>query len=126
MSKMSSQITSVSIVCSIIYAGADQTKHQSFASPAFVRGIYRWPVNSPKKGPVTRKMFLFDDVIMAEMETIVEPYCLYAQVMKSKENIMLFNYFGEKITNHRLVTAIDDDMLFKRNILSLVNTNYAN
>ena len=30
----------------------------------FVRGIHRWPVNSPHKGPVTRKMFPFDDVIM--------------------------------------------------------------
>ena len=33
-------------------------------SLAFVRGIHRWPVNSPHKGPVTRKMFSFDDVIM--------------------------------------------------------------
>ena len=31
---------------------------------AFVRGIHRSPVNSPHKGPVTRKMFPFDDVIM--------------------------------------------------------------
>ena len=29
-----------------------------------VRGIHRWPVNSPHKEPVTRKMFQFDDVIM--------------------------------------------------------------
>ena len=29
-----------------------------------MRGIHRWPVNSPHKGPVTRKMFPFDDVIM--------------------------------------------------------------
>ena len=29
-----------------------------------VRGIHRWPVNSPHKCPVTRKMFPFDDVIM--------------------------------------------------------------
>ena len=29
-----------------------------------VRWIHRWPVNSPHKWPVTRKMFLFDDVIM--------------------------------------------------------------
>ena len=28
------------------------------------RGIHRWPVNSPHKGPVTQKMFPFDDVIM--------------------------------------------------------------
>ena len=27
------------------------------ASLAFVWGIHRWPVNSPHKGPVTRKMF---------------------------------------------------------------------
>ena len=39
-------------------------KHQSSASFAFVRGIPRWPVNSPHICPVTRKMFPFDDVIM--------------------------------------------------------------
>ena len=43
--------------------GADQRKHQSSTSPAFVRDINRWPVNSPHKGKVTRKMFPFDDVI---------------------------------------------------------------
>ena len=31
-------------------------------SLAFVRGIHRSPVNSPHKGPVTRKMFPFDTV----------------------------------------------------------------
>ena len=30
----------------------------------FLKGIHRWPVDSPHKGPVTRKMFPFDDVIM--------------------------------------------------------------
>ena len=29
-----------------------------------VRGIHRSPVNSPHKGPVTRRMFPFEDVIM--------------------------------------------------------------
>ena len=47
-----------------VYSGADQRKHQSSASLAFVLGIHRWPVKSPHKGPVTRKMFSFDDVIM--------------------------------------------------------------
>ena len=61
---MASQITSLRIVYSTVYSGADQRKHQSSASLAFVRGIHRWPMNSPHKGPVTRKMFLFDDVIM--------------------------------------------------------------
>ena len=64
-SAMASQITGVLIVYLIVCSGADQRKHQSFASLAFVRRIHRWPVNSPHKGPVTRKMFLFDDVIMS-------------------------------------------------------------
>ena len=40
-----------------------QRKHQRPASLAFVRGFHRWPVNSRHKGPVTRKMFLFDDIM---------------------------------------------------------------
>ena len=64
MSGMASQITSLTIVYSTVYPGADQRKQQSSASLAFVRGIYRGPVNSPHKWPVTRKMFPFDDVIM--------------------------------------------------------------
>ena len=64
MSAMAAQITGVSVVCLIVCSGADQRKHKSSASLTFVRGIHRWPVNSPHKGPVTRKMFPFDDVIM--------------------------------------------------------------
>ena len=30
----------------------------------FCRGAHRWPANFPYTGPVTRKMFPFDDVIM--------------------------------------------------------------
>ena len=56
-----SQITSLTIVYSTVYSGADQRKHQSSASLAYVRGIHRWPVNYPHKGPVTRKMLPFDD-----------------------------------------------------------------
>ena len=69
MSSLASQITSLTIVYSIVYSSADQRKHQSSASLAFVRGIHRGPVNSPHKGPVTRKMFPFDDVIMVDTET---------------------------------------------------------
>ena len=64
MGAMTSQITSLTIIYSTIYLGADQRKHQSSASLAFVWGIHRWQVNSPHKWPVTRKMFPFDDVIM--------------------------------------------------------------
>ena len=64
MGAIASKITSLTIVYSTVYSGADQRKHQSSASLAFVRGIHRRPVNSPHKWPVTRKMFPFDDVIM--------------------------------------------------------------
>ena len=60
MGAMASQVTSLTIV----YSGADQRKHQSSASLTFVRGIHRWPVNSPHTWPATRKMFQFEDVIM--------------------------------------------------------------
>ena len=65
ISAMASQITSLTIVYSTIFSGTDQRKHQRSASLAFLWGIHRWPVNSPHKGPVTQKMFPFDDVIMA-------------------------------------------------------------
>ena len=45
-------------------SGAYQRKHQSSASLAFVWEIHRRPVNSPHKGPVTRKIFPFDYVFM--------------------------------------------------------------
>ena len=64
MSAMKSQITGLTIVYSTVCSHADQREHQSSASLAFVWGIHRWPVNSPHKVPVTRKMFPFDDVIM--------------------------------------------------------------
>ena len=64
MDAIASQITSLTIVYSAVYSGADQRKHQSSASLAFLRGNDRGPVNSPHKWPVKRKMFPFDDVIM--------------------------------------------------------------
>ena len=59
---MAPQITSLTIIYSTVDSGTEQRKHQSSALLAFVRGIHRWPVNSPHKRPVARKMF--DDVIM--------------------------------------------------------------
>ena len=69
MGTIASLITSLTIVYSIVYSDADQRKHQSSASLAFVRGIYRGPVNSPHKLPVTWKTFPFDDVIMIKMQS---------------------------------------------------------
>ena len=66
ISAMASQITSVSIVCSTVCSGADQRKHLSSAALTFVRGIQRWPEDSPQKGPVTRKMLPFADLIVTD------------------------------------------------------------
>ena len=51
---MAPQITSLTIIYWSFYSGPDQRKRQSTASLAFV-----W-----HKGPVTRKIFPFDDVIL--------------------------------------------------------------
>ena len=61
MGAIASQITPAS---SLFTQVADQRKHQSSASLAFVRGLQWSPVNSPHKWHVTWKMFPFDDVIM--------------------------------------------------------------
>ena len=61
LGEITSQITIFSIVYSTVCSGVDQRKYQSSTSLAFVRGIHRWPVNFTHKGPVTRKMFPFDD-----------------------------------------------------------------
>ena len=64
MGAMASQITSLTIAYSSVCSRPDQRKPQNSASLVFVRGIHRWPLKSPPKGPGTRKMFPFDDVIM--------------------------------------------------------------
>ena len=77
MDTMASQITSLTtIVCAAFIQGADQRKHQSSASLAFVGEIYRWPANSPHKGPVTRKMFPCDDVMMPSAGEVLWGVCV--------------------------------------------------
>ena len=59
MSAMASQITGDTIFNRLFRRRSKKT-----SKLAFVRGIHMSPVNSPHKGSVTRKMFLFDDVII--------------------------------------------------------------
>ena len=88
MGAMASQITAVSIVYSTICSGADQRKHQSSASLPFVRGIHRWPVNSPHKGPVTPKMFpIWWRVIMLNKCKALVAWSLFAS--RPSANIMM-------------------------------------
>ena len=68
---------------------ADQRKHQSSTSLAFAWGVHRWPLNSLHKGPVTRKTFPFDDVIMIMFYFDFSP-CLSAKLHYSLCNKILF------------------------------------
>ena len=106
MIAMASQITSLTIVYSTLYLGTDERKHQSSASLAFVKGIHRWPVNSPHERPVARKMFPFDDVIMHRSS--IDSRYLGATVVqrpiqcitnKSFQHYLLCFYYGY-IQNH--------------------------
>ena len=96
MSTMASQITSLTIVYSTVYSGTDQRKHQSFASLTFLQGIHRWPVNSPHIGPVTHKVFPFDEVIIPNplfmSHTHLTIYLHSGKVMSVLCNFISWNY----------------------------------
>ena len=91
MTMLASQITSLPVVCSIVYSDINQRKHQSSASLAFVREIHRGPVNFPNKWPVTRKMFPFDDVIMHFSETGRYTKVLICQIQGNADMSHFYN-----------------------------------
>ena len=96
MTTVASQITSLAVVYSIVYSDADERKHQSSASLAFVRGISPGPVNSPHKGPVTRKMFPFDDVIMMTVGHGVWTNTRHPRARPNEKAMGVFcEYFGK-------------------------------
>ena len=60
-----------------------------------MRGIHRSPVNSPHKGPVTRKMFPFDDVIMRSDLGIVKDISGgrdYVDVVRTLDNLAMLQH----------------------------------
>ena len=81
MGAMASQNTGVSVVYSTVCSGADQRKYQSSASLAFVRGIRRSPADSLHQGPITRKMFPFDDVIMVYFKAKPHGCCIFSMIL---------------------------------------------
>ena len=64
MGVMASQITSLMIVYSTVYSGADQRKHQSSVSLAFVRRIHRVPGEFPAQMASYAEKVPFDYVTM--------------------------------------------------------------
>ena len=49
-------------------------KTSKIRATGFVRGIQRWPLNSPHKGPLTGKLFPFDDVIMISSSIMISVF----------------------------------------------------
>ena len=93
LATIASQITSLTTVYSTVYSGADQRKHQSCVSLAFVWGIHRGPGKSPHKWPVTRKMFPFDDVIMCWR---VPRMCYYPIIVFCSFHCFLLFFSGRR------------------------------
>ena len=104
MGTIASQITSLTIVYSTVYSDADQRKHQSSASLAFVRGIHRGPVNSPHRWQVTRKIFPFDDVVRKPLPELKLPYHHQGLRAMSQEDLTISiskTEFKMAFLNHR-------------------------
>ena len=130
---IASQITSLTIVYSTVYSDADQRKHQSSASLAFVRGIHREPVNSRHKWPVTRKMFPFDDVIMKWRATLAaitgtiimmplfesNRYYLFEVLQMSCRDFKKVSPEMSEITDNSTVCAIASPVLTAKKTLKL-------
>ena len=119
MSAMASQIVSLTIVYSTVYSGTDQRKHQSSALLAFVWRIHRWTVTSPHKGPITRKMFPFDDVIM---QFILDPKSKQDKVKVTKlKDLPKFPIFHWKKKHATHLKLLDKKRKYEIYPASIVN-----
>ena len=104
------KITSLMTVYSTVYSDADQRKHQSSTSLAFVREIHQWLVNSPQKGPVMWKMFPLDDVVMGiksidwwdAFRKTATPQNTMKKQMCIITNISLYSWPGHMISKYYL------------------------
>ena len=122
---MASQTTGVSIVYSTVCSWVDQRK-QSSVSLAFVRGIHRWPVNSPHKGPVTRKMLPFDDIIMRQEKASENTIC---NTSLFHSGLNLFTYYSQwhhwyDKTKPREYISVKFDSKFQKFSFKIASENF--
>ena len=116
MGAMASQITSLTIVYSTIYSGADQRKHQSSASLAFVRGIQQWPVNSPPKWPVTRKCF---HLMMSSYSTVRCVTCTNSLSFA----LFFLTHEGKTVVMHQAVNFVFVDHMLQEHMRTQMLVN---
>ena len=103
MGTIASQITSLTIVYSNVYSDADQRKHQSSASLAFVRGSQRGPVNSPLKWPVTRKFFHLMTSSYTPIEFSVNIHFKHRNPICLITNSKTISIFNQNIQSHDIL-----------------------
>ena len=118
MSAMTFESTSLAAVYASVYSGANQRKHQSSSSLAFMRGIHRWPVNSPHKGQQRGKCFHLmtsswsdvtswrcsDDAFL-EKKMYPTDICQYPGLaVKGSIKIWKSRYSNQTIDNYSLLT----------------------
>ena len=86
-----------------------------------MRGIHRWPVNSSHKGPVTRKMFPLDDVIMIRIYTCCSSKYLTACGNRLRLDGVTFdspNKWNTKVSSHESAKNPPTDASMKKTWLS--------
>ena len=111
------------MVCSTVCSFAD--KKDITASLAFVSGIHRGLVNSPYKGPVTRKKFSFDDVIMLALWlfcicSYYPSWLSYAHVHRGIGSHLIRLWFSSvDLNQHRLHTVIFNSKSFQNVVIFL-------
>ena len=98
-------------------------KTSNSASLAFVQRIHRCPVNSPHKGPVTRKMFPFDDVIMKLCQhhgcNLLGSLC---RLFVSSHNIDILKQAGPFIPQDKISTTCTCMLLQCKQLIWSTNT----
>ena len=104
MGTMASQTTSLTIVYNNRLERRRSKKTSKLRVTGLCAGIHRWPVNSPHKGPVTRKMFPFDDVIMITTAPLISRNIIFKlwQLPKQPVTRMLsvWRHFRFSESNH--------------------------
>ena len=74
----------------------------------------RWPVNSPHKGPVTRKMFPFDDVVMVmgEWIALINQECWYNR----PEKMIIMIYRDTEQAKHYIMKVLITSQLCRSDL----------
>ena len=108
--------------CLIVGSGANLKKKTSkLRVTGFCAGIHQWPVNSPHKKPVTRKLLPLDDVIMHfdAHQTICSTALLYDRLTLC---ICIF-FYNYRICHEGPFITLMKEWTIMKNKLGTFNTN---